>query len=247
MNKYIQTLVNNPWIVNNMLSCIYVYNNIRDYVNDIYNTNTLFRSTVDFIYVNGHKIMCNMFNVKYGPESTNWYTNCVLYEHNHNNNSLYFMVESYNILPNYFDKQNISQILDDANETLEEKYTNYGSICDSLFIMKYYNSIISKMNIYTNVKIDDIEKSDVKFLAIEYSHPLMKYNITLHLDDSYIVVGNELFSSCFIKRMLDYQFKSYIFDNRYKLVIIDNDTNEYVLTYNTYMNLERSKCIVNAY
>jgi len=157
------------------------------------------------------------------------------------------MVESYNILPNYFDKQNISQILDDANETLEEKYTNYGSICDSLFIMKYYNSIISKMNIYTNVKIDDIEKSDVKFLAIEYSHPLMKYNITLYLDDSYIVVGNELFSSCFIKRMLDYQFKSYIFDNRYKLVIIDNDTNEYVLTYNTYMNLERSKCIVNEY
>lgn len=244
MNSFIQDLIRKPWVINKSLQCINIYNDARDYIKNVYNSNALFKTSVDVIYTNSYIVICYLMNVKYQPNAMNWQTNCLLYEHTHNKNSLHFMIEDRTILPDYFDKKNINKTLEESNDKLVNEYVNYGNICDSLYLMKYYNSVISKINMYTDLKMQEIEKSDVSFLTIEYSHPSMKNKITFYLDDSYFLVGNELFSPCFVKRLLEYQFSPYVFNNNYKIVIIDADTNEYILEFNNYLRIEKDKCIV---
>ena len=49
MNSYIQDLIRRPWVINKTLQCINIYNNVRDYIIDIYNSNALLKTTVDVI------------------------------------------------------------------------------------------------------------------------------------------------------------------------------------------------------
>lgn len=247
MNIYVQELFKNPWVINKTLYIIDIYNNVRDNINILYHSNGLFKTTVDMVYTNTYCIICYLMDVKCRPQSINWKSNCVLYNHKHNNNTMYFMIEDYKILSNNFNKEDINKTLEDSNNKLENTYVNYGSIYDSLYLMNFYNSTISKINLYKNIELQEIEKSDITFLTIEYSHPSMKNKIFLELDKSYFIVGNELFSPCFVKRLLEYQFSAYVFDNNYKIAIIDIQTNIFVLDFNNYLYLEKDKCIIKKY
>jgi hypothetical protein len=93
------------------------------------------------------------------------------------------------------------------------------------------------------------EKSSVKFLSIEYVHPELAEAIELHLDDSWFIVGNHLFTPTFVLRALEYQSVNYIFDNQYKIRIMDSNCDTIEFGADTYIEItkkgyEWKKCLV---
>jgi hypothetical protein len=81
--------------------------------------------------------------------------------------------------------------------------------------------------------------SKAKFLNIEYTHPNIKNSITLNVGQEYFIEGNELLSPSFVKRMLEYQNKSYYFDFNYKLKIVDNHINFFEIGSQEYILIEK--------
>ena len=93
-----------------------------------------------------------------------------------------------------------------------------------------------------NVEITDLslEKSSIRFLSIEYIHPEMDESIELQLDKSWFIVGNELFTSTFILRTLNYQSSYYVFDEKYKIKIMDGNCNIFCFGEDTYMKITKN-------
>ena len=128
---------------------------------------------------------------------------------------------------------------DTTNVEVDELYNNiliYGKTKDgnSAVIMK-----IDGLYIVRNVLTDYSElvttRSNVRFLTVEYTHPEMSASIYLELPRNYFVVGNELFSSAFVLRCLEYQSERYIFDEKYILNIVDNDIKPFSLKSDQYV------------
>jgi len=83
------------------------------------------------------------------------------------------------------------------------------------------------------------ELSKVKFLNIEYCHPEIKSSITIPLERNAYLVGNEILSSAFVKRQLEYMNSSKNFDMTYVLKIMDNDLNNFELKSDEYIILDK--------
>lgn len=82
-----------------------------------------------------------------------------------------------------------------------------------------------------------LQKSSVRFLSIEYCHPYMETSIYIEVPSGLYIVGNEILSPAFVKRWLEYQPESYLFDNTYTLRLIDQNIQESVLTHGEYIIL----------
>ena len=68
--------------------------------------------------------------------------------------------------------------------------------------------------------------SKVKFLSVLYDHPDIPTGpLRLVVDPSYMMVGNCLLNRIFVLRLLRYQYNNtdYVFDDRYKLIIMDSN------------------------
>ena len=78
-------------------------------------------------------------------------------------------------------------------------------------------------------------KSRKHFLSIEYTHPDMKELLVIELDPAVYLVGNEILSSRFILRCLQYQSDEYVFDDRYVLDIMDSKIRMFTLTVGEYI------------
>ncbi len=105
-----------------------------------------------------------------------------------------------------------------------------------LFIMKVGDTAISR--IYDKDREDYLisdEKSRKHLLSIEYSHPLMDSSIVIELDPALYIIGNEVLSSVFVERYLEYQDQPFVFGYDYKLEIMDSRIKTFVLTYNQHI------------
>lgn len=88
----------------------------------------------------------------------------------------------------------------------------------------------------------------IQFLSIEYSHPEMNTCILINIPENMMYVGNEILSSTFIYRYLEYNYgEKAIFDENYKLTIMTKDIRFFVLKSNQYMylNNENDFTIIN--
>lgn len=85
------------------------------------------------------------------------------------------------------------------------------------------------------------EKSHVEFLCVEYVHPEMKSPISLNIPASYFLVGNELLSMAFVRRILEYKsvFTSFVFDEKYVVNVIDATVIQHRITCRNYIVLEK--------
>ncbi len=75
---------------------------------------------------------------------------------------------------------------------------------------------------------DDIVSgpSKVQFLSVLYDHPDIPTGpLRLVVDPSYMMAGNCLLNRIFVLRLLRYQYNKadYVFDDRYKLIIMDSN------------------------
>jgi hypothetical protein len=75
---------------------------------------------------------------------------------------------------------------------------------------------------------DDIVSgpSKVQFLSVLYDHPDIPTGpLRLAIDPTYMMVGNCLLNRIFVLRLLRYQYNKtdFVFDDRYKLIIMDSN------------------------
>jgi len=115
--------------------------------------------------------------------------------------------------------------------SLEKKY-------NFLIIIKMKHRYISRITESSTIVFQDIsfEQTPKFFLCVEYTHPEMKNSIYLEVDSGYFLKRNEILSMSFVKRLLEHQSQKYIFDEKYKvkilnwhLVNIEIGSNDYIL------------------
>jgi hypothetical protein len=111
---------------------------------------------------------------------------------------------------------------------------------DAILIMRYENK--TRCNIIEQKESRDVYEysaSNVKFIAIEYKHKLMKEAIPIELDRSWFLSGNQLLSDVFVRRYLDYQPTPFYYDETYTITLIDNNMNIITIDNTQYVMLEK--------
>ena len=83
-------------------------------------------------------------------------------------------------------------------------------------------------------------RTPTHFLSIEYSHPSLTDKVPIELSASTYVEGNEILSKQFIRRYLEYQSEPFVFDDNYKLILMDSRIKILELTSNQYILLGKS-------
>jgi hypothetical protein len=112
----------------------------------------------------------------------------------------------------------------------------YAEGVERLLLMRIGEKMISRIFRVNNEDYNvDFVKSRKHFLSIEYTHPDMKERIVIDLDPAVYLVGNEILSSLFILRCLQYQSDEYVFDDRYVLDIMDSKIRMLTLTAGEYI------------
>jgi hypothetical protein len=115
------------------------------------------------------------------------------------------------------------------------------NIDECLLTMKTGDKYIYKICNGWNKSGDElpVELSKVKFLNIEYFHPENAKSITIEMDRNAYLIGNEILSSTFVKRALEYMNDRKSFDMSYSLKIMDNNLENFVLKSDEYIVLEQ--------
>lgn len=89
--------------------------------------------------------------------------------------------------------------------------------------------------------------SNVTFICIEYSHSKLKQNIRINLDIRYFIIGNEILSSTFIARYLDYTYGLCFYHNDYILHLIDNNMDYFTMDRNNYLFIDKDSYKVKTF
>jgi hypothetical protein len=231
------------------LRALIAYSNFVDqsnkYVKNLYCTNKIFKELVDRSIYSKRYIHAYFFRYNIEPFFKNWVFSASLIENTKFKNvyERYQFNDSYDVI---FDNDSDSTIVREMNDTanaLNVIFSEENDVCEFLLGLKYESKYLFKI-VSQNYKNCDIEfpiiPSNVKFINIEYTHPMMDRSIVISLDKSFYNVGNELLSSSFIKRFLSYQPMKYYFDFSYEIKLIDVDLKEITLTSDQYilLNLE---------
>ena len=87
--------------------------------------------------------------------------------------------------------------------------------------------------------------SKIRFLNVEYSHPDMKSRVVIKIPENIFYVGNELLSSTFLLRYLEYHLgkNNFVFDERYCVYVVTKNIDYIELSHKKYILLDR----VNSY
>ncbi len=114
---------------------------------------------------------------------------------------------------------------------------------------------IYKMNDQLRVKLSTdktkynsgFEPSKVKFLSVLYEHPQVKEPLRLTIDPKYMLVGNYLLNDVFVLRLLRHQYNKgdFVFDNRYKLRIMDSNIMMSCIESNQAIILDDNKYVIS--
>jgi hypothetical protein len=128
-------------------------------------------------------------------------------------------------------------LLQTTTKYILNKWSYFNQPC--LVIFKIKHQYISKIN--SNDPKFSLEKTKKHILCVEYTHPEMTNTIYLDIDPGFFTEYNEIFSSYFVERCLEYQKTDYIFDKNYKLKIMDCMMNMIEIGSDEYMFLEKNE------
>lgn len=107
-----------------------------------------------------------------------------------------------------------------------------------LFILKYDDVYLYRIKL-TNL-LEERSISKIRFLSIVYSHPKMAEPIHMEIPKNALLCKNEILSSAFILRYLEYQSRSFVFDMNYTLNIIDGHVNQFNMKCHQYILLDEN-------
>lgn len=148
-------------------------------------------------------------------------------------------VENVISLANKYDTNEIIGIITNLEEKIP--YTRY----KTLTMVKTKEMCLSRL--YGDNFVYSLDNVLVQkfFLQVLYTHPKMENNIEIIIPKTNYVKNNEILSFSYIERYLKYQEKSYIFDDEYKIKIIDKDLENLELNHNEYIILYEKEYTVN--
>jgi len=197
---------------------------------NVYEKNPSMKLAVDTIYKVSVEIYKKVNGVKSEPFSPLWISVFTLTP-NLNNNEEYTVVEN-----------SVNEVLLKKFKSVIEENTSENVNVDKLYTFKTPAYILC--NVTNKFEKEDskyiVEKSDVKFLSIEYSNPDMKETISITLNKDVFQIGNEILSKAFILRYLQYQTQYYVYANDYTITVIDDKVNQITLNSKQYILLDKN-------
>ena len=231
------------------LSFCRFYGSIKDILYNIYTTNEIVKLVTDKTYLSYIHVYCFLIGQKMEPESVPWISTVSMesfpkrvtqtlqlrenYTHNFTNiitADLFGASDTAQYANKYFSKVSNEFTEDQLSPLVIFKTISMDSVGEELYIVRRGGSS------YDNLSFD---KSDTKFISIEYNHPDLSSPIELYLDKSWFFVGNELFTPSFILRLLEYQSIMYFFDEDYSVKIMDNNCTIFTLKWDEYVLLTK--------
>ena len=178
-------------------------------------------------------------NYKVEPFQPNWVSTHILIKNNNlfKGNS-FIHIENYQMMSNdlspdcsYNDK--IESGFMYFYNILQSLIVSLMHVVDAIVVMKDGDRYIVRSILNKHEKFYHKSSKPV-FLSIAYKHPELKEPIAIEFPEAMYEIGNVIFTPMFVKRYLEYQSLSYVFDDRYTLDIIDNDMNMLTLTSSQY-------------
>jgi hypothetical protein len=223
-------IANSPRAQNLAISAIWIVCSVETQVSlflkGLYDDNRLIRGPVDLVYFLVGNVAVKQ--AKNEPERGNWFR-------------LHKLVK---------DGDDFSLVITtfDLNQDLKTTINNYvdelGNIpkSDLYFSAKHEDHYIVR----TLEKVEEIvvNEAELRFINIEYTHPLQDVPINIKLKAAYYVVGNELFSPAFVLNALENQPAEFYFDKDYVLNLMDSDVTTFSITSNQYILIEAEETYV---
>ena len=109
-------------------------------------------------------------------------------------------------------------------------------------LLSKFNDIFCVQHTPIYLKNNDFfEKANMSVLSVTYKHPSMKKNIELSIPKTMFYCHNQLFNLAFVYHCLQYQDKPYIFDEQYKIEIIDSNVNTVEFGFNQYLHVYKDE------
>lgn len=210
-----------------------IYNNVEHCCHSAYDNNGSCKLFYDVIIKNIHKLYLFFLSQRLEPTEVPWISTCWIKYNKERLANIYSYHEDFN---HFFTNVMNSELFTEEDK-IEYANKYFARICNTFYIDQFNPMVIMKtenqkgeqfyISRRGHVEISNLtlDKSAVHFLSIEYTHPDMNESIELQLDRSWFVVGNELFTSTFILRVLNYQSQLFVFDEKYKIKIMDENCN----------------------
>jgi hypothetical protein len=212
-------------------------NIVKDKYKKIYNDYPLARSIVDYSSYWFSYTYSYVIRKKIEPLSSYWISTAVLSKRDKNRyvGEEYTLLESYEFMKTPYELMEKQMICESSyNETcdaVDSIVLNSSSYIEGMVKMKlgdnYIYRIFDNTNGFFKEFMMPMLSSKAKFLSIEYTHPIMKKNISIDLNKSIYFVDNQILSPTFVKLYLEYQPELYHFDMDYVLKIMDGDINTF--------------------
>ena len=207
------------------------YTEIKYGALNVYEKNPTVKIIVDTIYKFSTEIYKKVNGGKSEPFAPLWISVFTL-RPNLNNNEEYTVVEN-----------SVNEVLLKTYKTVIEEKTSETTNVDILYTFKTPAYILC--NVTNKFDKEDakyiVEKSDVKFLSIEYLNPDMKEPISFILNKHLFQIGNEILSKTFVLRYLQYQTEHYVYANDYTVTVIDDNVNQFTLNSKQYILLDKNE------
>lgn len=254
----ISNLVN--WIIvktNACIVCIIFYvssrlNDVNECIYYIYNSSDAMRNTCDIIHYQLRSAYACMFMNRIEPSQKVWICSSTIRTESVQDSPLYIYDSDYR----FFD----ATTKEEACKIYNKQFASEIPLLNRIVIMKLQLSQLSsdltqcsQSDSFTDTvylcrkcetsrpPISEIEKSDVKFLAIEYTNPRMDHRLELFVGREWFLVDNEILTPTHILHILEHQSEPYVFDMNYKVHIIDSNIQPLELDASNYMKLEKKK------
>lgn len=217
-----------------------ILHNGKETYNYYYENNILFRRMmVDSIeiYDNIHSII---YDYKLEPKTDKDYWININILNNKINideaKTEYVLNEKYYILEN--DNEKNTSLMYEHNTNII-KNIKKNDLISMLLIIK--NKEKNHMIVNFGNEIDYMaEKSKVKFISIVYEDPLLNKKTDIVLNNNILYENNEILSSVFIKRYIDYNNVNIKYTPDYIIHIMDDNINMITLTKNNYIKLGKT-------
>lgn len=222
----------------------------------IYLYHPVSKVAIDIFYYAAQCVSGYYMDYRVEPYSKNWVSVLVHTRHNHDDvvNIFYPSIPmrttqlTEHIEPVYATNNSLLQLATFAKNIRDitpimQTANNAPGVIDSMLLCYYDNRYISKI-IKTNIPSHQIDvdtnapRSRVSFLSIKYIHPDQSADIPIDLPRSMFYAGNEILSSAFIKRYLEYNQTDYIMNEEYKIQIMDNMLQTFLLDKTQYILLK---------
>uniref|UniRef100_A0A6C0ISU1 Uncharacterized protein n=1 Tax=viral metagenome TaxID=1070528 RepID=A0A6C0ISU1_9ZZZZ len=167
---------------------------------------------------------------KVEPYQHHWISTHILIKNSHIfKGNRYIHVENYQMMSNEVSPDcsyngKIEQGFMYFFNILQSLITSLMHVVDAIVVMRDGDRYIIRSILNKHTTFDHVSSEHV-FLSVTYKHPDMNKPIAIEIPAEMYQVGNVLFTPMFVKRYLEYQSLSYVFDNNYTLDIIDNEMN----------------------